>query len=147
MGETLPAMQVDASAAPASSEDAGIASSPSVETHPQFGKIALITGITGQDGSYLTELLLEKGYIVHGIIRRASSFNTGRVEHLFDAAKYETTRAFSSSGEARLFLHYGDLSDTSNLTNLVRTIQPDEIYNLGAQSHVAVRLVRYRLVR
>jgi len=138
MGETPAAMQVDTSAAPASSEDAGIASSPSVETHPQFGKIALITGITGQDGSYLTEFLLEKGYIVHGIIRRASSFNTGRVEHLFDQANYQLTRAFSSTGEARLHLHYGDLSDTSNLTNLVRQIQPDEIYNLGAQSHVAV---------
>jgi len=131
-------MQVDTSAAPASSEEAGIASSPSVETHPQFGKIALITGITGQDGSYLTEFLLEKGYIVHGIIRRASSFNTGRVEHLFDQANYQLTRAFSSTGEPRLHLHYGDLSDTSNLTNLVRQIQPDEIYNLGAQSHVAV---------
>jgi len=138
MGETPAAMQVDTSAAPASSEDAGIASSPSVETHPQYGKIALITGITGQDGSYLTEFLLEKGYIVHGIIRRASSFNTGRVEHLFDQANYQLTRAFSSTGEARLHLHYGDLSDTSNLTNLVRQIQPDEIYNLGAQSHVAV---------
>jgi len=117
---------------------AGVSEPSSPTSLPTFGRIALITGITGQDGSYLTELLLEKGYIVHGIIRRASSFNTGRVEHLFDAAKYETTRAFSSTGEARLFLHYGDLSDTSNLTNLVRTIQPDEIYNLGAQSHVAV---------
>lgn len=132
-------MQVDTSAvAPASEEQAEIALSPSVDTHPCFGKIALITGITGQDGSYLTEFLLEKGYIVHGIIRRASSFNTGRVEHLFDQANYQLTRAFSSTGEARLHLHYGDLSDTSNLTNLVRQIQPDEIYNLGAQSHVAV---------
>lgn len=101
-------------------------------------KVALITGITGQDGSYLTELLLEKGYIVHGIVRRASSFNTGRIEHLFEKANYQTSRAFNEDGSARLHTHYGDLSDTSCLCQLVRTIQPHEVYNLGAQSHVAV---------
>lgn len=96
----------------------------------------MITGITGQDGSYLAELLLEKGYIVHGIIRRSSSFNTGRIEHLFDASNYKLTR--SKSGESRLFLHYGDLADTSNLVDVIRRVQPDEIYNLAAQSHVQV---------
>merc|ERR1719460_2658490 len=99
-------------------------------------KVALITGITGQDGSYLAELLLEKGYLVHGIIRRSSSFNTGRIEHLFDASNYKLTR--SKSGESRLFLHYGDLADTSNLVDVIRRVQPDEIYNLAAQSHVQV---------
>jgi len=90
-------------------------------------KTALITGITGQDGSYLTEQLLEKGYTVHGMIRRSSSFNTGRIEHLF--------RNPEVYGE-RLFLHYGDLTDSSNLNRLLEKIGPDEIYNLGAQSHV-----------
>jgi len=92
-------------------------------------KRALITGITGQDGSYLAELLLEKGYEVHGIKRRASSFNTSRVDHLYQEP-HEPERSFH--------LHYGDLTDTSNLTRIVQQIQPDEIYNLGAQSHVAV---------
>jgi len=92
-------------------------------------KRALITGITGQDGSYLAELLLEKGYEVHGIKRRASSFNTERVDHLYQDP-HETGRKFH--------LHYGDLTDTSNLTRIVAEVQPDEIYNLGAQSHVAV---------
>jgi GDPmannose 4,6-dehydratase len=92
-------------------------------------KIALITGITGQDGSYLTEQLLEKGYIVHGMIRRASSFNTGRIDHLYNDPEI--------SG-SRLFLHYGDLTDSSNLNRLLEKIGPDEIYNLGAQSHVKV---------
>jgi GDPmannose 4,6-dehydratase len=92
-------------------------------------KIAFITGITGQDGSYLTEQLLARGYCVHGIIRRSSSFNTGRIEHLFNDP---TIR-----GE-RLFLHYGDLTDSSNLNRLLEKIGPDEIYNLGAQSHVKV---------
>lgn len=92
-------------------------------------KKALITGITGQDGSYLAELLLEKGYEVHGIKRRASSFNTQRIDHL-----YENPHA----SKTRFKLHYGDLTDTSNLTRLIRDIEPDEIYNLGAQSHVAV---------
>lgn len=90
---------------------------------------ALITGITGQDGSYLTEILLEKGYEVHGIIRRSSSFNTGRIDHL-----YENSEILNN----RLFLHYGDLVDTSNLNRLLEKIQPDEIYNLAAQSHVKV---------
>ncbi len=92
-------------------------------------KVALISGITGQDGSFLTELLLEKGYEVHGIIRRASSFNTFRIDHL-----YENPELLNK----RFFLHYGDLTDSSNLNRLVEKIQPDEIYNLGAQSHVQV---------
>lgn len=92
-------------------------------------KKALITGITGQDGSYLTELLLEKGYEVHGIKRRASLFNTQRVDHLYEDPNVD---------DSRMKLHYGDLSDTSNLTRLIRDIEPDEVYNLGAQSHVAV---------
>jgi GDPmannose 4,6-dehydratase len=92
-------------------------------------KKALITGITGQDGSYLTEILLEKGYEVHGIIRRSSSFNTGRIDHL-----YENPDVLNK----KLFLHYGDLVDTSNLNRLLEKIQPDEIYNLAAQSHVKV---------
>jgi len=92
-------------------------------------KTALITGITGQDGSYLAEFLLEKGYIVHGIKRRASSFNTQRVDHLYQDPHVDN---------ARFKLHYGDLSDSSNLTRIIQETQPDEIYNLGAQSHVAV---------
>ncbi|TPG25149.1 GDP-mannose 4,6-dehydratase [Variovorax guangxiensis] len=92
-------------------------------------KKALITGITGQDGSYLAEFLLEKGYEVHGIKRRASSFNTSRIDHLYQDP-HEKNR--------KLHLHYGDLTDTSNLTRIVQQVQPDEIYNLGAQSHVAV---------
>lgn len=92
-------------------------------------KKALITGITGQDGSYLAELLLEKGYEVHGIIRRSSSFNTGRIEHLYHDFHVN---------DARVFLHYGDLADSSALSRLLEKIQPDEIYNLAAQSHVRV---------
>ena len=92
-------------------------------------KTALITGITGQDGSYLTEILLEKGYDVHGIIRRSSSFNTFRIDHL-----YNNTELLNQ----RFFLYYGDLTDSSNLNRLVEKINPDEIYNLGAQSHVQV---------
>lgn len=92
-------------------------------------KRALITGITGQDGSYLAEFLLEKGYEVHGTKRRASSLNTQRVDHIFEDAH---------ASDSRFKLHYGDLTDTSNLTRLIRDIEPDEIYNLGAQSHVAV---------
>ena len=92
-------------------------------------KKALITGITGQDGSYLTELLLEEGYEVHGIKRRASSFNTQRIDHLYEDPHVSNPQ---------LRLHYGDLSDTSNLTRIIRDIEPDEVYNLGAQSHVAV---------
>jgi len=92
-------------------------------------KVALITGVTGQDGSYLAEFLLEKGYIVHGIKRRASLFNTQRVDHIYQDPHIEN---------ARFKLHYGDLSDTSNLIRIIQETQPDEIYNLGAQSHVAV---------
>ena len=92
-------------------------------------KVALITGITGQDGSYLAEFLLEKGYIVHGIKRRASLLNTSRVDHLYQDP-HITNRNF--------FLHYGDLSDSSNLISILQETQPDEVYNLGAQSHVAV---------
>ncbi|WP_299938819.1 GDP-mannose 4,6-dehydratase [uncultured Pelagimonas sp.] len=92
-------------------------------------KRALITGITGQDGSYLAEFLLEKGYEVHGIKRRASSFNTQRVDHIYEDPHTD---------QARFKLHYGDLTDTSNLTRIIREVEPDEVYNLGAQSHVAV---------
>ena len=98
-------------------------------THNAQPKVALITGVTGQDGSYLAELLLEKGYIVHGIKRRSSQFNTQRVDHIYQDPHIEN---------ARFKLHYGDLSDTSNLIRIVQETQPDEIYNLGAQSHVAV---------
>jgi GDPmannose 4,6-dehydratase len=94
-----------------------------------LAKIALITGITGQDGSYLAEFLLSKGYEVHGIKRRSSSFNTARIDHLYQDP-HETNQ--------RLVLHYGDLTDSSNITRIIQQVQPDEIYNLGAQSHVAV---------
>jgi GDPmannose 4,6-dehydratase len=94
-----------------------------------MSKKALITGITGQDGSYLAELLLTKGYDVHGIIRRASTFNTSRIDHLYIDPHLP---------ESKLFLHYGDLADGAQLTNLIYDIAPDEIYNLGAQSHVRV---------
>lgn len=94
-----------------------------------MSKVALITGITGQDGSYLAELLLSKGYEVHGIKRRASSFNTQRIDHLYQDPH---------SSNRKLILHYGDLSDTSNLTRIIQQTQPDEVYNLAAQSHVAV---------
>ena len=90
---------------------------------------ALITGITGQDGSYLAELLLSKGYEVHGVIRRASTFNTGRVDHIY---------VDPHTPNARLFLHYGDLSTSSRLIDLIYSIRPDEVYHLGAQSHVMV---------
>jgi GDPmannose 4,6-dehydratase len=98
-------------------------------TQQTQSKVALITGITGQDGSYLAEFLLEKGYIVHGIKRRASLFNTQRIDHIYQDPHIE---------HANFKLHYGDLSDTSNLIRIVQETQPDEIYNLGAQSHVAV---------
>lgn len=94
-----------------------------------MSKTALITGVTGQDGSYLAELLLEKGYEVHGIKRRASSFNTSRIDHL-----YQDPHA----SDPRLVLHYGDLTDSTNLIRIIQQVQPDEIYNLGAQSHVQV---------
>ena len=92
-------------------------------------KKALITGVTGQDGSYLSELLLDKGYEVHGIKRRASSFNTSRIDHLYEDPHEKNQR---------FFLHYGDLTDTSNLTRILKEVEPDEVYNLAAQSHVAV---------
>ena len=94
-----------------------------------MNKVALITGVTGQDGSYLAELLLEKGYEVHGIKRRASSFNTDRIDHLYQDP-HASSRKFT--------LHYGDLTDSSNLIRIIQLVQPDEIYNLGAMSHVAV---------
>lgn len=94
-----------------------------------MAKKALITGITGQDGAYLTELLISKGYIVHGIKRRSSSFNTGRLAHMYSDRH---------DPDAKLFLHYGDLTDSTNLIRIIQDVQPDEIYNLGAQSHVAV---------
>ena len=87
-----------------------------------MSKVALITGITGQDGSYLAELLLEKGYEVHGIVRRASLINTHRIDHIYE----------------QIHLHYGDLTDAMSVTNLIKDVEPDEIYNLGAQSHVKV---------
>src|SRR5258708_18649520 len=92
-------------------------------------KVALITGITGQDGAYLTELLLKKGYEVHGIKRRSSLFNTDRIDHLYQDP-HETN--------IKLTLHYGDLSDSTNLIRIIQQVQPDEIYNLGAMSHVKV---------
>ena len=93
------------------------------------GKIALITGVTGQDGAYLAELLLSEGYLVHGIKRRSSSFNTERIEHLYQDPHVSNRR---------FILHYGDLTDATNLIRIVQETQPDEIYNLGAQSHVQV---------
>jgi len=96
---------------------------------PHHGKVALITGVTGQDGAYLAELLLEKGYVVHGIKRRSSSFNTGRVEHLYQDPHVSNQR---------FVLHYGDMTDATNLIRIVQQTQPDEIYNLAAQSHVQV---------
>src|SRR6202167_1419459 len=92
-------------------------------------KHALITGVTGQDGAYLAELLLDKGYEVHGIKRRASSFNTDRIDHLYQDPH---------DRNVRLKLHYGDLTDSTNLIRIIQEVQPDEIYNLAAQSHVAV---------
>ena len=92
-------------------------------------KVALITGVTGQDGSYLSEFLLKKGYEVHGLKRRSSSFNTSRIDHL-----YQDPHEL----DPKFILHYGDLTDSTNLINIIQKIKPDEIYNLGAQSHVAV---------
>jgi len=92
-------------------------------------KKALITGVTGQDGSYLSELLLEKGYIVHGIKRRSSSFNTGRIDHIYEDPQLDSRN---------FILHYGDMTDSTNLIRIIQTVQPDEIYNLAAQSHVQV---------
>ncbi|MDO8842368.1 GDP-mannose 4,6-dehydratase, partial [Methanocalculus sp.] len=92
-------------------------------------KTAFITGITGQDGSYLAELLLSKGYIVHGLIRRSSTFNTSRIDQIY---------VDPHDPEARLFLHYGDLADSEQISNIIYNIRPDEVYHLGAQSHVRV---------
>ena len=92
-------------------------------------KVALITGITGQDGSYLTELLLKKGYLVYGLIRRSSSFNTGRIDHLYQDPHEK---------KPQLRLVHGDLNDASSLNRIIKTTKPDEVYNLGAQSHVKV---------
>src|SRR5262245_26342347 len=94
-----------------------------------MSKIELITGVTSQDGAHLAELLLQKGYIVHGIKRRSSSFNTGRIEHLYSDPHDPGTR---------LYLHYGDMTDATNLIRIIQETQPDEIYNLAAQSHVQV---------
>ena len=91
-------------------------------------KTAIITGVTGQDGSYLAEFLLKKGYIVHGIKRKSSSFNTNRIDHIFEDPKFKS----------KFFLHYGDLTDTDSLTKIINKVKPNEIYNLGAQSHVGV---------
>ena len=98
-------------------------------SHPTSGRVALVTGITGQDGAYLADFLLQKGYIVHGIKRRSSSFNTGRIEHLYQDPHEE---------DPRLILHHGDMTDATNLIRIVQQTQPDEIYNLAAQSHVQV---------
>ena len=92
-------------------------------------KVALITGITGQDGAYLAEFLLKKGYVVHGIKRRSSLFNTDRIDHLYRDPHVD---------DRKFILHYGDLTDSTNLIRIVQQVQPDEIYNLAAQSHVAV---------
>src|SRR5678816_81810 len=92
-------------------------------------KVALITGVTGQDGAYLAELLLAKGYFVHGIVRRSSSFNTGRIEHLYQDPH---------EPQLRFLMHYGDMTDATNLIRVVQETQPTEIYNLAAQSHVKV---------
>ena len=94
-----------------------------------MGKRALVTGVTGQDGSYLAEFLMHKGYEVHGIIRRASTFNTGRIEHIY---------VDPHASRAQLFLHYGDLSNSEQFSNIIYNLKPDEIYHLGAQSHVRV---------
>src|SRR5690349_13723409 len=98
-------------------------------TQKSTGKVALITGITGQDGSYLAEMLLSKGYVVHGIKRRSSLFNTDRIDHLYQDPHEKGVR---------LKLHHGDLTDSMSLIRVIQQVQPDEVYNLGAQSHVAV---------
>src|ERR1700682_6356207 len=102
---------------------------PKDEGHTMKRKVALITGITGQDGSYLAELLLAKGYEVHGIKRRSSLFNTDRIDHLYSDPHV---------ADRKLFLHYGDLTDSTSILRIVQRVMPDEIYNLAAQSHVAV---------
>jgi GDPmannose 4,6-dehydratase len=122
-GSSPAAKRVKVDGSSCASETAGY-----LEVNGERGKIAFVTGVTGQDGSYLSELLLDKGYIVHGVLRRASTFNTGRINHLFDDQ-------YAHKG-GRLILHYGDLTDSSSLVKLISQIRPDEIYNLGAQSNV-----------
>ena len=100
------------------------------------GRVALITGVTGQDGSYLAEYLLSKGYIVHGLKRRVSLFNTSRIDHLYKDPHEK---------DVRFYLHYGDLTDSSNIHRIIDEIRPDEIYNLGAQSHVRVSFARQNI--
>ena len=112
----------------AGKENAAISLPPTIASRTQ--KVALITGITGQDGSYLSELLISKGYMVHGIIRRSSSFNTARIEHLY------SNKVTHEMGKMKL--HYGDLTDSTNLVKLIYEIQPNEVYNLGAMSHVKI---------
>eukprot|EP00808_Paulinella_micropora_P010367 g70750.t1 len=107
------------------------------EEWQKLPKVALITGITGQDGSYLSEFLMSKGYEVHGIIRRSSSFNTGRIDHIYKDTHVAGAKLFLHYG-AKLFLHYGDLTDANNLASIMTKVRPREVYNLGAQSHVAV---------
>eukprot|EP00455_Lapot_gusevi_P057853 TRINITY_DN997_c0_g1_i3.p1 TRINITY_DN997_c0_g1~~TRINITY_DN997_c0_g1_i3.p1 ORF type:complete len:392 (-),score=126.41 TRINITY_DN997_c0_g1_i3:56-1231(-) len=120
-----------------------------VEREVPRRRVALLTGVTGQDGSYLSEFLLEKNYEVHGIIRRSSSFNTGRIDHIYNAHREDRhllepnwstlyQDRITNATTPRFFLHYGDLTDSSNICSLLNRIQPDEIYNLGAQSHVKV---------
>lgn len=121
-----------ATTSPASSPPRSPTAPPASKTHVQtdgWPRVALITGITGQDGSYLSELLLSKGYVVHGVIRRSSAFNTGRIEHLYRDPHLS---------DVRLFLHYGDLADGSSLCSILARVRPDEVYNLGAMSHVKV---------
>jgi GDPmannose 4,6-dehydratase len=127
-GSSPAAKRVKVDGSSCASETAGY-----LEVNGERGKIAFVTGVTGQDGSYLSELLLDKGYIVHGVLRRASTFNTGRINHLFDDQ-------YAHKG-GRLILHYGDLTDSSSLVKLISQIRPDEIYNLGAQSNVKVSCV------
>ncbi|XP_067086290.1 LOW QUALITY PROTEIN: GDP-mannose 4,6 dehydratase [Osmerus mordax] len=99
------------------------------------GKVALVTGITGQDGSYLAEFLVEKGYEVHGILRRSSSFNTGRIEHLYGNPQTHTEGSQQGT-RGHMKLHYGDLTDSTCLVKIINEVKPTEVYNLGAQSHV-----------
>ena len=128
-GMTSTSTLTSSSTSPSTSTLASTSSSASTLASTSTSRRALITGITGQDGSYLAEFLLSKGYEVHGLIRRASTFNTGRIDHIYTDPH---------NPEARVFLHYGDLSDSGQLTNLIYNIQPNEIYHLGAQSHVRV---------
>ncbi|XP_048871885.1 GDP-mannose 4,6 dehydratase isoform X2 [Brienomyrus brachyistius] len=113
-------------------------SSTSLNGQPIKRKVAIITGITGQDGSYLAEFLLEKGYEVHGIVRRSSSFNTGRIEHLYKNPQTHLEGSSNGSGRSYMRLHYGDLTDSTCLVKIINEVKPTEIYNLGAQSHVKI---------